>query len=73
MGGPTVTEAEKTELWNRRGEGESMSAIARHLGRGLETIRRYVLVSGGRFARGCAHSGISTGLSEWLLHATLGG
>lgn len=47
MGGPTVTEAEKTELWNRRGEGESMSAIARHLGRGLETIRRYVLVSGG--------------------------
>ena len=47
MGGPAVTEAEKTEIWERRCQGESMSAIARHLGRGLETIRRYVLLTGG--------------------------
>jgi IS30 family transposase len=47
MGGPAVTEVEKTEIWDRRGRGESLSAIARHLGRGVETIRRYVLVSGG--------------------------
>jgi IS30 family transposase len=47
MGGPAVTEVEKTEIFDRRGRGESMSAIARHLGRGLETIRRYVLLTGG--------------------------
>ncbi len=47
MGGPAVTEAEKAEIWERRCEGESMSAIARHLGRGLETVRRCVLLSGG--------------------------
>jgi transposase, IS30 family len=47
MGGPVVTEVEQAEIWDRRGRGESMSAIARHLGRGLETIRRYVLVTGG--------------------------
>ncbi|MDQ6878021.1 MAG: IS30 family transposase [Candidatus Dormibacteraeota bacterium] len=47
MGGPVVTEVEKAEIWDRRGRGESMSAIARHLGRGLETIRRYVLLTGG--------------------------
>ena len=47
MGGPAVTEVEKAEIWDRRRSGESMSAIARHLGRGLETIRRYVLVTGG--------------------------
>ena len=47
MGGSAVTEVEKAEIWDRRSEGESMSAIARHLGRGEETIRRYVLVSGG--------------------------
>lgn len=47
MGGPAVTEVEKTEIWDRRRSGEPMSAIARHLGRGLETIRRYVLVTGG--------------------------
>ena len=46
MGGPAVTEVEKAEIWDRRRSGESMSAIARHLGRGLETIRRYVLVTG---------------------------
>jgi IS30 family transposase len=47
MGGSVVTEAEKAEIWERRGKGESMSAIARHLDRGLETIRRYVLLTGG--------------------------
>jgi transposase, IS30 family len=47
MGGPTVTEVEKAEIWDRRGKGESMSAIARHLDRGLETVRRYVLLTGG--------------------------
>jgi IS30 family transposase len=47
MGGPAVTEAEKTEIWERRCQGESMSAIARHLGRGLETVRRCVLETGG--------------------------
>ena len=47
MGGPAVTEVEKTEIWDRRGEGESLSAIARHVGRGAETIRRYVLLTGG--------------------------
>jgi IS30 family transposase len=47
MGGPVVTEVEKAEIYDRRCRGESMSAIARHLGRGLETIRRYVLVTGG--------------------------
>ncbi len=47
MGGPAVTEVEKAEIWDRRCRGESLSAIARHLGRGGETIRRYVLVTGG--------------------------
>src|SRR6202171_2939433 len=47
MGGPAVTEVEKAEIFERRRRGESMSAIARHLGRGQETIRRYVLVTGG--------------------------
>lgn len=47
MGGPAVTAVEKAEIFDRRRRGESMSAIARHLGRGEETIRRYVLVTGG--------------------------
>ena len=47
MGGAAVTEAEKAEIWERRRQGESMSAIARHLGRGLETVRRCVLLNGG--------------------------
>jgi len=47
MGGPVVTEAEKAEIWDRRCKGESLSAIARHLDRGLETIRRLVLLTGG--------------------------
>jgi IS30 family transposase len=47
MGGAAVTEVDKTEIWDRRCKGESLSAIARHLGRGIETIRRYVLLTGG--------------------------
>src|SRR3979490_1972900 len=47
MGGPTVTEVEKAEIFDCRLRGQSMSAIARHLGRGVETIRRYVLLTGG--------------------------
>ncbi len=47
MGGLVVTEAEKAEIWSRRGSGESLSAIARHLDRGLETVRRYLLLTGG--------------------------
>jgi len=47
MGGAAVTEAEKAEIWERRCQGESMSAIARHLGRGVETVRRCILLSGG--------------------------
>jgi transposase, IS30 family len=47
VGGPAVTEVEKAEIFDRRRKGESMSAIAMHLGRGKETIRRYVLVTGG--------------------------
>lgn len=47
MRGAVVTEVEKAEIWDRRSKGESLSAIARHLDRGLETIRRYVLLTGG--------------------------
>ena len=47
MGGTVVTELEKVEIWDRRSRGESLSTIARHLDRGLETIRRYLLLTGG--------------------------
>src|SRR6202163_3359898 len=47
MGGTVVTELEKVEIWERRSRGESLSMIARHLDRGLETIRRYLLLTGG--------------------------
>jgi IS30 family transposase len=47
MGKSALTEVEKAELWDRRFQGESMSAIARHIGRGLETVRRQILLSGG--------------------------
>jgi len=47
MGGLVVTEAEKAEIWELRGRGESISTIARQLDRGLETIRRYLLLTGG--------------------------
>lgn len=47
MGGAAVTEAEKAEIWDRRAKGETPWAIARHMGRGGETIRRYVIATGG--------------------------
>src|SRR2546425_4554467 len=47
MGGPALTEVEKAEIFDRRLRGQSMSAIARQLGRGVETIRRYLLLTGG--------------------------
>src|SRR5690348_17448384 len=47
MAGPVVTEVEKAEIWARRGRGESLSTIARHLGRSVETVRRQLLLSGG--------------------------
>ena len=47
MGGPTVTEVEKAEIWDRRARGESLSTIARRLNRGSETVRRLLLVTGG--------------------------
>jgi IS30 family transposase len=47
MGGTVVTELEKVEIWDRRSRGESLSTIARHLDRGMETIRRYLLLTGG--------------------------
>jgi IS30 family transposase len=47
MRGWVVTEAEKVEIWDRRSNGESLSSIARHLDRGVETIRRCVLLTGG--------------------------
>lgn len=47
MGGPTVTAAEKAEIWDRRARGESLSTIARRLNRGPETVRRLLLLTGG--------------------------
>ena len=47
MGGTVVTELEKVEIWDRRARGESLSTIARRLDRGLETIRRCLLLTGG--------------------------
>ena len=47
MAGPAVTEVEKAEIWERRSRGESPWSMARHLGRGGETVRRYVLSTGG--------------------------
>lgn len=44
---PWLTEAEKTAIWDRRAQGESLTAIARHVGRSLEGVRRHVNQSGG--------------------------
>jgi IS30 family transposase len=45
--GPFLTEAEKTEIWDRRGQGEPLNAIARHIGRSEEGVRHQVNLSGG--------------------------
>jgi hypothetical protein len=45
--GPTFTEAEKAAIWDQRYEGASLNAIARHVGRSCEGIRRYINLTGG--------------------------
>ncbi|MDQ6772446.1 MAG: IS30 family transposase [Candidatus Dormibacteraeota bacterium] len=45
--GPWLTEAEKTEIWDRRGSGKPLYVIAREIGRSLEGVRRHVNLSGG--------------------------
>jgi IS30 family transposase len=44
---PWFTEAERAEIWDRRRSGESLSAIARHMGRSREGIGDYVRLTGG--------------------------
>ena len=45
--GPYMTEAEKTEIWDRHRRGEPLYVIARQIGRSLEGVRRQVNRSGG--------------------------
>ncbi len=45
--GPFLTEAEKTEIWDRRCSGEPLYVIARRMGRSLEGVRHHVNLSGG--------------------------
>ena len=45
--GPFLTEAEKTEIWDRRGRGEPLYVIAREVGRSLEGVRHLVNLTGG--------------------------
>ncbi|HVH63327.1 MAG TPA: IS30 family transposase [Candidatus Dormibacteraeota bacterium] len=42
-----LSEAEKAEIWDRRRQGESLSVIARHIGRDHAVIRAYVNKTGG--------------------------
>jgi IS30 family transposase len=45
--GPYFTEAEKTEIWDRRALGEPLYVIARQIGRSLEGVRHQVNLTGG--------------------------
>src|SRR5205807_10395219 len=45
--GPYMTEAEKTEIWDRHGRGEPLYVIARQIGRSLEGVRHEVNRRGG--------------------------
>src|SRR2546428_12122953 len=45
--GPYMTEAEKTEIWDRHRRAEPLYVIARQIGRSLEGVRRQVNRSGG--------------------------
>lgn len=45
--GPWMTEAEETEIWDRHVKGESVHAIARHVGRSRTGIRHMLGRSGG--------------------------
>jgi hypothetical protein len=51
MGGPRLSEAEKTEVWDALERGESMRAVARRLGRGYSSIRTFVVDCHGRRPR----------------------
>ena len=45
--GPLLTVAEKTEIWTRRGRGEPVWMIARHMGRSRRAVRDQVAATGG--------------------------
>jgi IS30 family transposase len=45
--GPLLTEAEKAEIWTRRGVGEPVWMIARHMGRSRRAVRDQVTSTGG--------------------------
>lgn len=45
--GPFVTVAERAEVWVRRGRGEPVWMIARHMGRSRRTVRDLVAATGG--------------------------
>ena len=45
--GPLLTEAEKTEIWDRHAKGESSHVIARHVGRSARGVRGLLSRSGG--------------------------
>ena len=45
--GPLLTSAEKAEIWTRRGRGEPVWMIARHMGRSRRAVRDHVTSTGG--------------------------
>jgi transposase, IS30 family len=45
--GPYYTQAEKAEIWERRRRGESVSVIARGIGRHRNAVREYLKLTGG--------------------------
>src|SRR6266566_3501090 len=45
--GPLLTVAEKAEIWMRRGRGEPVWMIARHMGRRRRAVRAHVTSTGG--------------------------
>ena len=45
--GPLLTTAEKTEIWTRRGRGEPVWMIARHMGRSRRAVSNQVRSTGG--------------------------
>ncbi len=45
--GPLLTVAEKAEIWARRGRGEPVWMIARHMGRSRRAVRDQVTSTGG--------------------------
>lgn len=47
MGRAPLTMAERDEIWRRRGAGEPIWMIARHIGRDRTTVRTWVMLTGG--------------------------